>query len=182
MALEFTSSCLQDSLSLFRYYKTLGERAMAQLSDGQLLEALDGEMNSVAIIVKHMVGNMVSRWSGFPDQDGESAARDRDSEFVQPAATRAELMAGWEEGWRCVFQALEPLTDADLTRRVTIRGEAHSVVQAIHRQLAHYAYHIGQIVFLAKHLAHADWQSLSIPRNQSAGFNQKVARGEASQR
>jgi hypothetical protein len=182
MALEFTTSCLFDSLSLLRYYKKLGDGALAQLSDEQLHAVLDPEMNSVAIVIKHVAGNMISRWTGFPDADGESATRDRDAEFRDPPATRAEVVALWERGWACVFAALEPLTDADLTRRVTIRGEAHSVAQAIHRQLGHYAYHIGQIVFLAKHLQHPTWQSLSIPRNQSARFNQKVAEGKASQR
>jgi hypothetical protein len=182
MALEFTTSCLADAISLFRYYKTLGDRSLAQLSDSQIYETLDPEMNSVAIIIKHMAGNMVSRWTGFPHSDGESALRNRDAEFVDPPATRAETVQLWEDGWRCVFDALQPLTDSDLAGRVTIRGEAHSVAQAIHRQLAHYAYHVGQIVFLAKHLQHASWHSLSIPRNQSAQFSQKVARGEASQR
>jgi hypothetical protein len=183
MALEFTTSCLADAISLLRYYKTLGDRALAQLSDSQIYETLeDPEMNSVAIIIKHMSGNMVSRWNGFPNVDGESALRNRDAEFADPPATRAETLQLWEDGWHCVFDALLPLTDSDLARRVTIRGEAHSVAQAIHRQLAHYAYHVGQIVFLAKHLQHANWRSLSIPRNQSTQFNQKVARGEASQR
>jgi hypothetical protein len=182
MALEFTTSCLADSLSLFRYYKNLGDRAIAQLSDNQVYETLDPEMNSVAIIIKHMTGNMISRWTGFPDVDGESASRNRDAEFVEPPATRAEVVQLWEDGWRCVFDALERLTDSDLGRRVTVRGEAHSVMQAIHRQLGHYAYHVGQVVFLAKHLQHRSWRSLSIPRNQSAQFNRKVAGGEASQR
>jgi hypothetical protein len=182
MALEFTTSCLVDALSLFRYYKTLGDGALAQLTDDQLYATLDPEMNSVAIIIKHMAGNMVSRWTGFPTADGESTARNRDAEFVDPPLTRAEITKSWEDGWRCLFNALEPLNDADLPRRVTIRGEAHSVTQAIHRQLAHYAYHVGQIVFLAKHLQHENWRSLSIPRNQSALFNQRVAEGKASQR
>lgn len=182
VALEFTASCLADSVSLFRYYKKLGDGALAQLSDEQVYAVLDPEMNSVAIIVKHLSGNMVSRWTGFPDADGESATRNRDAEFVDPPPRRAEVVQQWENGWQCVFSALGRLSDADLSRRVTIRGEAHSVMQAIHRQLAHYAYHVGQIVFLAKHLRHADWRSLSIPRNQSAQFNQNVARGETSQR
>ncbi len=182
MALEFTQSCLADSISLFRYYKKLGDGALAQLSDDQVYATLDPEMNSVAIIIKHLSGNMLSRWTGFPDADGESATRDRDAEFVAPPSRRADVIQLWEDGWRCVFAALERLTDSDLPRRVTIRGEAHSVMQAIHRQLAHYAYHVGQIVFLAKHLQHANWRSLSIPRGQSAQFNQKVARRESSQR
>jgi uncharacterized protein DUF1572 len=182
MALEFTQSCLADAISLFRYYKKLGDGALAQLTDEQVYAVLDPEMNSVAVIIKHLSGNMLSRWSGFPDADGESATRDRDAEFVDPPARRAEVVQQWENGWECVFGAMGRLTDADLPRRVTIRGEAHSVTQAIHRQLAHYAYHVGQIVFLAKHLQNASWRSLSIPRNQSAQFNQKVVRGEASQR
>jgi len=182
MALEFTVSCLSDSLSLFRYYKKLGEGAMAQLDDAQLQATLDPEMNSIAQNIKHMAGNMRSRWVGFPDADGEKPDRNRDSEFTTPPRTRAEVLALWEEGWGHVFAALERLSDADLSRPTLIRGEAHSVAQAIHRQLAHYAYHVGQIVFLAKHLRSEAWQSLSIPRNRSADFNARVARGEASQR
>src|SRR5271163_2174154 len=143
MALEFTTSFLQDATSLFRYYKGLAERAMSQVTDEQLTLAFDTEMNSIATIVKHLAGNMRSRWTGFPSADGESISRNRDSEFVDPPQGRAELMTMWEEGWRCVFSALEPLSDADLDRRVTIRGEVHSVMQAVNRQLAHYAYHIG---------------------------------------
>jgi Protein of unknown function (DUF1572) len=182
MALEFTTSYLKDALSLFRYYKSLAERAMAQVTDEQLLATLDPQMNSIAIIVKHMAGNMRSRWPNFLVADGESATRDRDAEFLDPPADRAELMAMWEEGWRCVFTELVPLSDDDLGRRITIRGEAHSVVMAINRQLAHYAYHTGQIVFLAKHLHAADWKSLTVPRGQSQQFNRQVAKGEASQR
>lgn len=182
MALQFTTSYLEDSLSLFRFYKNLAERAMNQLSDRQLLDVLDGDMNSIAIIVKHMTGNMRSRWTGFPEADGEKPERDRDAEFTDPPTSREALMQMWEEGWKCVFTALEPLTDADLGRTTTIRGERHSVMQAINRQLAHYAYHCGQIVFLAKHLQHNHWKSLTIPLGESAKFNRKVAAGEASQR
>jgi hypothetical protein len=182
MALEFTTSYVQDATSLFHYYKELAEGAMAQVADEQLALTLDPEMNSIAIIVKHMAGNMRSRWTGFPSVDGESATRNRDAEFIDAPQSRAELMAAWEQGWRCVFSALEPLSDADLGRRLTIRGEAHSVLQAINRQLAHYAYHTGQIVFLAKQLHHGEWKSLSIPRGRSQEFNQRVAAGETSQR
>jgi hypothetical protein len=129
-----------------------------------------------------MTGNVISRWTDFPHADGESATRNRDAEFVDPLPTRAALLESGEEGWRCVFSALESLDDTDLPGRVTIRGGGHSVTQAIHRQLAHYAYHVGQIVFLAKHLQHASWRSLSIPRTQSAQFNLRVAEGKASQR
>lgn len=182
MALKFTTSYLEDSLSLFRYYKKLGEGAIAQVTDEQMLATLDPEMNSIAQIVKHMAGNMRSRWSDFLTSDGEKPDRNRDSEFDEPPATRESLMTMWEVGWKCLFEALEPLGAADIERIVTIRGEAHSVMQAVNRQIAHYAYHIGQIVFLAKHLQHARWKSLSIPRNQSASVNQRVATGEASQR
>jgi hypothetical protein len=182
MALQFTTSYLEDALSLFRYYKRLAELAMEQVTDEQLFVTLDPEANSIAIIVKHMAGNMRSRWTDFLTSDGEKPGRNRDSEFVDPPATRPQLLAEWEDGWRRLFAAIEPLTEADLARTVTIRGEAHSVVQAINRQLAHYPHHVGQIVLLAKHFAGDHWRSLSVPRNQSAEFNRKVAAGEASQR
>jgi len=182
MALEFTTSYLKDSIEVFRYYKKLAERAMAQLADDQLFTALDQESNSIAVIVKHMAGNMRSRWTDFLLSDGEKPDRNRDAEFENPPATREALLALWEQGWGCLFQALEPLTDADLTRTITIRGEAHSVTQAINRQLAHYPYHCGQIVFLAKHLNPAGWKSLTVPRGKSQDFNRRVLAGEASQR
>ncbi len=125
---------------------------------------------------------MRSRWTDFLTSDGEKPTRHRDSEFEAPPATRAELMALWEQGWGCLFGALDGLTDADLGRTITIRGEAHSVMQAINRQVAHYSYHCGQIVFLAKHLQSADWKSLSVPRKMSDDFNRRVLAGEASQR
>lgn len=182
MALKFTTSYLDDSLEVFRYYKKLAERAMDQVTDEQLYATLDGEMNSIAVVVKHMAGNMRSRWTDFLTTDGEKPDRDRDMEFVNPPETREALLRTWEDGWRRVFQALEPLTDADLGRTVTIRGEAHSVMQAVNRQIAHYANHVGQIVLLAKHFAHDKWQALTVPRNRSAEFNRRVASGEASQR
>ena len=182
MALQFTTSYLEDSLSLFRYYKGLSERAMTQLSDEQLFAVLDEEMNSIAVIVKHMTGNMRSRWTGFPDLDGEKPGRDRYAEFTDPPDSREALMRIWEEGWRCVFAALEPLSDDDMVRTTTIRGEKHSIMQCINRQVAHYAYHCGQIVFLAKHLRSQEWKCLSIPLGESARFNRRVVAGEASQR
>jgi hypothetical protein len=182
MALKFTTSHVEDSLSLFRYYKKLGEGAMAQVSDEQLFVALDPEMNSIALVVKHMAGNLRSRWTDFLTSDGEKPDRNRDSEFEDPPATRDELMKMWESGWACLFTALEPLSETDAGRTVKIRGEAHSVMQAVNRQLAHYAYHVGQIVFLAKHLQSAQWKSLSVPRGQSGEFNQRVVSGQASQR
>ncbi|HEY4381239.1 MAG TPA: DUF1572 domain-containing protein [Acidobacteriaceae bacterium] len=182
MALKLTTSYLEDSLDLFRYYKQLAERAMGQVSDEQLFATLDDEANSIAIIVKHMTGNMRSRWTDFLTTDGEKPNRDRDSEFVAPAATRKALMDDWEDGWAHVFGALGSLTDADLGRTVTIRREAHSVMQAVNRQVAHYPHHVGQIVLLAKHFARDRWTSLSVPRNRSAEFNSKVSAGKLSQR
>jgi hypothetical protein len=181
MALKFTTSYVEDALALFRFYKKVAERAMEQVTDEQLFATLDGEMNSIGIVVKHMAGNMRSRWTDFLTTDGEKPDRNRDQEFVDSPAGREALLQVWEDGWRCLFRALEPLSDADLGRTVTIRGEAHSVVQAINRQLAHYTYHVGQIVMLAKHFAHDHWKTLSVPRNRSQEFNQRVATGEASQ-
>lgn len=174
MAHQFTTSYLEDALPMFRQYKKLGEGAMQQVTDEQLFAVLDSEMNSIAVVVKHMAGNMRSRFRDFLTSDGEKPDRNRDSEFVDPPSSREALMELWEEGWSYVFSALEPLRDADLTRTVTIRGEPHSVMQAIQRQMAHYAYHCGQIVVLAKHFQHAGWKSLSVPRGKSAEFNTKM--------
>jgi len=182
MALKLTTSYLEDSLAIFRYYKKLAEGAMAQTTDHQLYEVLDAEMNPIAVVVKHMAGNMRSRWTDFLTSDGEKPDRDRDGEFVAPPPTREALMKLWNEGWDCVFAALEPLSEADLGRTVTIRGEPHSVMQCINRQIAHYAYHCGQIVLLAKHFQAGQWKSLSVPRGKSAEFNRKVHAGDASQR
>jgi Protein of unknown function (DUF1572) len=182
MAHKFSTSHIEDSLSLFHFYKKLAEGAIAQVSDDQLFATLDEEMNSIAIIVKHMTGNMRSRWTDFLTSDGEKPDRNRDTEFVEPPDTRAALMQCWDEGWQRVFKALEPLSDSDLERTVSIRGEPHSVMQAINRQIGHYAYHCGQIVFLAKHFKASDWKSLSVPRNKSADFNRRVRAGEVSQR
>ena len=182
MAHKFSTSYIEDSRSLFRYYKKLAESAMEQVSDDQLFTTLDPEMNSMAIIAKHMAGNMRSRWTDFLSSDGEKPNRNRDNEFVEPPTTRAAVIEVWNRGWDVLFQALEPLSDADLERSVAIRGEPHSVMQAINRQLAHYAYHCGQIVFLAKHWKAGEWKSLSVPRNRSEEFNRRVLAGEASQR
>ena len=182
MALKFTTSYLSDSISLFRHYKSLGERAMAQLPDDQLLYAPDEECNSVAIIVKHLAGNMRSRWTDFLTTDGEKPNRNRDREFADPPQDRQQLMQLWEEGWACLLATLESLDDSQLGQQVLIRGEAHSVMQAVNRQLCHYAYHVGQIVALAKQARQGDWVSLSVPRGKSADFNQRVRSGEASQR
>jgi hypothetical protein len=182
MPTKFLTSYREDSRAVFGYYKKLAERAMEQVTDQQLCTVLDEEMNSIAIIVKHMAGNMRSRWTDFLTSDGEKPNRNRDTEFQEPPSSREALMKMWEEGWHHVFAALEPLTDVDMSRTVTIRGEAHSVMQAINRQIAHYAYHCGQIVLLAKHFKGSEWKSLTVPRNKSAEFNQKVLAKEISQR
>ena len=175
MAVQFTTSYIEDCLSLFGYYKQLAERAMAQVTDPELFIALNGETNSIAVIVKHMAGNMRSRWTDFLETDGEKPDRNRDSEFEEAPGTRKELMAVWEDGWGRVFAALQSLSEEDLSRTVTIRGEAHSVMQAINRQMAHYPHHVGQIVLLAKHFAKEEWVTLSVPRGGSEEFNRRVA-------
>jgi len=156
----------------FRGYKRLGEGAMAQLKDEELFITLDPESNSVAILVKHLAGNMRSRFTDFLTTDGEKPDRNRDQEFeLTSAVTRADIMRRWEEGWSCVFSTMAALKPEDLMRTVTIRGEPHTVLQAINRQLAHYSAHVAQIIFLAKHLRSSDWKTLSVPRGKSAEFN-----------
>ena len=163
---------LDDARQTFRDHKKLAERAFAQLSDEDFFRTIDPESNSIAIIIKHVAGNMLSRWTDFLTTDGEKPNRERDMEFVMLAETsRADLLAFWEKGWQAVFAAIEPLTPDDLMRTVAIRGQDHTVVQAINRQISHYANHIGQIVYLAKHFKSSDWQSLSVPKNKSAEFN-----------
>jgi hypothetical protein len=163
---------LSDALASFRAYKKLAEKALDQLKDNEYFVTLDEESNSVAVIMKHIAGNMLSRWTDFLTTDGEKPDRHRDMEFViESQMTKDALMAYWEKGWSCLFRALEPLTPEDFGRKVLIRGEEHTILQAINRQLTHYAYHIGQIAFLAKHFRSSEWKSLSIPRNRSAEFN-----------
>jgi len=182
MALKLTTNYVEDSIAVFRQYKKLAERALEQLKDPELFSEIDGENNCIAIIVKHMAGNMRSRFTDFLTTDGEKLDRNRDSEFVDPPASRAPLMEMWEAGWKCVFDAIEPLSEADLARTVTIRGEAHSVMQAINRQVGHYSYHCGQIVMLAKHFQSDAWRPLTIPRGKSQEYLQRVVAGEVSQR
>ena len=169
---------LEDALSSFRAYKKLAEKALDQLQDAEFFAMLDEESNSVAVIMKHLAGNMLSRWTDFLHSDGEKPDRNRDLEFViDPQTSRADLMAYWQRGWQCVFAALEPLRPEDFDKKVLIRGEEHTIIQAIDRQMTHYAYHVGQIVFLAKHFRATDWKSLSIPRNRSAEFNRYLDQG-----
>ena len=167
---------LEDAISTFHGYKALSDKALAQLKDEELFIALDEEGNSIAVIMKHIAGNMLSRWTDFLTSDGEKPNRNRDMEFViDPQTSRGEIFGYWEKGWQCMFKALEPLTPEDFARKVLIRGGEHSITQAINRQLTHYAYHIGQLVFLAKHFRATEWKSLSIPRNKSAAFNAIVS-------
>jgi hypothetical protein len=182
MPLEFTTSYTKDAVDLFRYYKKLGDQAMAQCPDEKLGAELSAESNSIAIIVKHLAGNMRSRWTDFLTTDGEKPNRNRDTEFEEPPKSRVEISAIWEGGWKCVFDALEPLTDADLAKTVIIRTEPHSVMQAINRQITHYAYHVGQIVYLSRYFAGDKWQTVSVPKKKSEEFSKRVASGELSQR
>jgi Protein of unknown function (DUF1572) len=152
------------------------------VTDEELLLTLDGEMNSIGITVKHMAGNMRSRWTDFLTTDGEKPDRNRDTEFDDPPDTREALLTAWEDGWGRLFGTLEKLSDLDLESKVTIRGEVHSVMQAINRQMAHYSYHCGQIVLLAKHFKSDQWESLSVPRLRSAEFNRQVLTHETTQR
>ena len=178
---------LEDALNTFHDYKKLGERAFAQLNDEDFFRTIDAESNSIAVIMKHLAGNMLSRWTDFLTSDGEKPERNRDMEFVMlPETTKDEMIAYWEKGWKCTFDAIEPLTADDLLRTVRIRGQDHTVIQAITRQVAHYANHVGQIVYLSKHLKAGDWQSLSVPKNKSAEFNaylkEKLSSADASSR
>lgn len=163
---------IQEALASFRQYKELGEKALAQVDDEAFFRTLDRDTNSLAVIVKHMAGNMRSRWRDFLTTDGEKPDRRRDTEFeLEGTDDRGALTARWEEGWRTVFAAIEPLTAADFARTVTIRGEPHSVLQAINRQLTHYAYHVGQIVYAARWQRGSAWRTLSVAKGGSAAFN-----------
>jgi hypothetical protein len=171
MSSDIAAHYLDEARRQLRGHKRMGEAAMAQLRDQDFFVTLDRESNSVAILVKHLAGNMRSRFTDFLMTDGEKPDRFRDREFeITPAITRSDVMNWWEEGWACVFGAIEALKPEDVMRMVTIRGEPHTVLQAINRQIAHYAQHIGQIVFLAKHLRSNEWKTLSIPRGKSEEF------------
>jgi len=171
MSSDVAAHYLDEARRQLRGHKHMGEAAMTQLRDEDLFLTLDSESNSVAILVKHLAGNMRSRFTDFLSTDGEKADRFRDGEFeITSATNRADVMKWWEEGWTCVFGAIESLKPEDVLRTVTIRGEPHTVLQAINRQIAHYAQHIGQIVFLAKHLRSNEWKTLSIPRGKSEEF------------
>ena len=157
----------------FEFYKLLGEKTIAQLPDEKLYWQYNKESNSIAIIVKHLWGNMLSRWTDFLTSDGEKQWRERDAEFENNINSREELLAKWDEGWKCLFDAINPLTNEDLEKEIFIRNMGHSVTEAINRQLAHYAYHVGQIVFIGKMICNENWISLSIPRGDSKNYNEE---------
>lgn len=175
MSREIICNYQDDALASFRNYKQLGERAIEQVSDEEFFATIDEEANSIAIIVKHIAGNLRSRWTDFLTTDGEKPDRDRDTEFEMTEDTRETLMGFWDNGWQKLFNSLEPLTPHDFSKTIAIRGEPHTVVEAINRQLTHYSMHIGQIVLLAKHFRSAQWKTLSVPRNRSTEFNQFLA-------
>jgi len=171
MPTDLATHYLDEARRQLSGYKRLGDGAITQLKDEELFVTFDPEANSVAILVKHLAGNMRSRFTDFLTSDGEKPDRFRDQEFeLNAATTRADVMRWWDEGWAQVFAALDTLKAEDVMRTVTIRGEPHTVLQAINRQIAHYASHIGQIIFLAKHLRSTGWKTLSIPRGQSESY------------
>ena len=163
---------LESTKKLFTYYKKLGDDAMAQVADEKLFFQPNEDSNSIAIIVQHMAGNMLSRWTDFLTTDGEKDWRNRDAEFETNITNRQEMLEYWNKGWNCLFDAINSLTETDLEKTIYIRNEGHTVVEAINRQLAHYPYHVGQIIFLAKMLSTNEWKSLSIPKNKSQDYNQ----------
>lgn len=179
MSSELIHNYRADALRSFRNYKHLAERAIEQVSGEEFFAAIDDEANSIALIVKHIAGNLRSRWTDFLTTDGEKPDRHRDTEFELIDDTRNLLMWAWNDGWRTLFDEIGRLTEEDFSRTVTIRGEPHTVIEAINRQLTHYAYHVGQIVLLAKHFRSTEWKTLSVPRNRSADFNKFVSRRKA---
>lgn len=174
------NSYLKSVLKQFEYYKSLGEKTFEQLSDEELHKELSEDSNSISIIVKHIVGNMLSRWTNFLTEDGEKIWRNRDDEFIDSLESRKQLLRYWNKGWSCLSDAIGLLNTDDLERIVYIRNHGHTVTEAINRQLMHYAYHIGQIVFLGKLIKGKDWQSLSIPKGQSKTYNKEKFTKEKS--
>lgn len=166
-----SNNYLQSAIKQFEYYKSLGDKTFAQLTPEKLFWQYNDDSNSIAIIINHLWGNMLSRWTDFLTTDGEKEWRKRDAEFENTVSSQEELMKRWEEGWKCLFDALNSITDDDLDKEILIRNEKHSIAEAINRQLAHYPYHIGQIVFLGKMLSDNNWKSLSIPKGKSDAFN-----------
>jgi hypothetical protein len=168
---ERMKTYLDDAKKQFAYYKMLGDKTFAQLTDEQFFWQYNAESNSIALIIKHLWGNMLSRWTDFLTADGEKTWRNREAEFENDSQTRAELIAKWDEGWACLFTAVDSVNDENFDTIIYIRNEGHSVMEAINRQLAHYPYHVGQIVFIGKMVKNESWASLSIPRGKSKDFN-----------
>jgi len=176
---QIIENYLTETIEAFRSYKRLAESAVEQVSDEEFFKLIDTEANSIAVIVKHLGGNLRSRWTEFLIADGEKADRNRDSEFVNyETDTRESIIEFWENGWKILFETLESLTVYDLGKTVKIRGEDFTVVKAMNRGLAHAAYHIGQITLLAKHFRSGEWETLSVPKNKSAEFNAYLAEKE----
>ena len=166
-----TNDFLDSAKKQFEYYKMLAEKTFSQLTDEQLFQQVNEESNSIATIVKHLWGNMLSRWTDFQTTDGEKEWRQRDAEFDNDIIDRTELLEKWNEGWSCLFNAINPLTEIDLTKEIFIRNQGHTITEAINRQLAHYPYHVGQIVFIGKLFCNENWVSLSIPKGNSIEYN-----------
>lgn len=182
MSDQIIENYLSDSIQSFRNYKKLAERAMEQISDEEFFKQIDAESNSIAIIVKHITGNLKSRWTDFLISDGEKDFRNRDSEFIAESDTRESLIECWEESWQILFSELGVLKADDFEKTITIRQQQHTICEAINRQLTHYSYHIGQITFLAKHFRVGDWKTLSVPKNKSAQFNNFMAENKSDGR
>lgn len=182
MTNQIIENYLADAVQSFRNYKKLADKSIEQVSNEEFFRPIDPEANSIAVIVKHIAGNLRSRWSGFLTSDGEKPDRNRDSEFVSATDTRENLLVSWDKSWQILFDSIEPLTVEDFAKTITIRGQAHTICEAINRQLTHYAYHIGQIVFLAKHFRSENWQTLSVAKNKSAEFNNFMAENAGDKR
>jgi Protein of unknown function (DUF1572) len=175
MTNQIIENYLADAISSFRNYKKLADKSIEQVSDEEFFRLIDAEANSIAIIVKHIAGNLRSRWSEFLTSDGEKADRNRDDEFINNHETRESLLESWEKSWQILFDSIEPLSVEDFAKTVTIRGQKHTICEAINRQMSHYAYHIGQIALLAKHFRSENWQTLSVAKNKSNEFNSFMA-------
>ncbi|MFL5809593.1 MAG: DUF1572 family protein [Flavisolibacter sp.] len=172
--MSFETTYLDSVIKRFKEYKGLGEKTFAQLKDDEMNMQPNAESNSIGIIIQHLNGNMVSRWTNFLTEDGEKESRNRDEEFEEQHFSKNELLDKWSEGWKVFIDTLESLKEGDLSKTITIRTQSLNVIDALNRQLAHYAYHVGQIVYLGRWIRQSDWQSLSIPKNKSTDYNQEM--------
>jgi hypothetical protein len=171
--MNFILNYLESTRKQFDYYKLLGEKSFDQLQDEDLLWQFNQDSNSIAVMVKHLAGNMLSRWTNFLSEDGEKSWRNRDGEFEGTIQNKKELLEAWNEGWTCLFEAMDSVSESNFDQVVYIRNQGHSITEALQRQLAHYAYHVGQIVYTARMIKGSEWQSLSIPKNASSAYNQE---------